>query len=176
MNRLSTARCVPQSVYIGFRLFVLLGGRSGDVSAMLWKVRGRLVSWANSFVGTQSCPTPPRHPAVCPDPTRPRYVRVLDSTSMLPSHTASLSPCEVQPLALAIIGTATCSPNEGCSTTLSPHKITCRIPNPDIPRAGRVGAPGGTAGRGRAGLGANRFVRPGNTSPVYPPRDRRNVA
>ena len=37
----------------------------------------------------------------------------------------------------------------------------CRVQNPDIPRAG-VGAHGGAAGRGRAGLDANRNVRPGN--------------
>ena len=36
MNRLSTAGFVPPSVYIGFRLFVLLGRRSGDVSSMLF--------------------------------------------------------------------------------------------------------------------------------------------
>ena len=36
---------------------------------------------------------------------------------------------------------------------------TCRIQNPDIPRAGRVGVPGETAGRGRPGLDANRIVR-----------------
>ena len=39
-------------------------------------------------------------------------------------------------------------------------KSTCRIQNPDIPRAGRVGEPGGAAGRGRARLGANRTIRP----------------
>ena len=55
-------------------------------------------------------------------------------------------------------------------------KRTCRIQNPDIPRAGRVGAPGGAAGRGRARLGANRIIRPGNKSPPFPPRHRRNVA
>ena len=37
---------------------------------------------------------------------------------------------------------------------------TCRMQNPDIPRAGRGGAPGGAAGRSRARLGANRNVRP----------------
>ena len=80
MNRWSTAGFVPPSVYIGFRSFVLLGRRSSDVSSMLWKVRRRLVSWTNNPVGTQSCPTPPRHPALRPDPTRPWYVRVLDLT------------------------------------------------------------------------------------------------
>ena len=29
-------------IYIGIRLFVLVGGRSGDVSSMLWRVRGRI--------------------------------------------------------------------------------------------------------------------------------------
>ena len=60
---------------------MLLARRSGDLSSMPWKVRGTLVSWANSSVGIQSCPTPPRRPAARPDPTRPWYVRVLDSTS-----------------------------------------------------------------------------------------------
>ena len=78
-NRGSTAGFVPPSVYIGFRLFVFLG-RQRDVSSMVWRVRGRLVSWASSSVGIQSCPTPPRHSAVRSVPTRQWYVRVLDST------------------------------------------------------------------------------------------------
>ena len=82
INRLSTGRCVPPSVYIGFRLFVLLEKRSGDVSSMHWRLRGTLVSWANCSVGVPSCPAPPRRHAVRPDPTRPWYVRVLDSTSL----------------------------------------------------------------------------------------------
>ena len=75
INRLSTGFSVPPSVYIGFRLFVLLEGRSGDVSLMPWRVRGTVVSWANCSVCVQSCPTPPRRPAERPDPTRPWYVR-----------------------------------------------------------------------------------------------------
>ena len=88
-NRLSTA-CqpvifFPHSVYIGFRLFVLLERSSGDVSSMPWGVRGTHVSWANCFVCVPTCPAPPRRPAVRPDPTRPWYVWVLDSTDyMLP--------------------------------------------------------------------------------------------
>ena len=80
INRSSTGRCVLPSVYIGFRLFVLLGRRSCDVSTMPWGVRGTFVSWANCFVGVQTCPAPSRRPAVRPDPTCPWYVRVLDST------------------------------------------------------------------------------------------------
>ena len=45
-------------------------------------------------------------------------------------------------------------------------------PGPEIPRAGRVGAPGGAAVRGRAILGANRTIRPRNKSPPYPHRHR----
>ena len=67
-----------------------------------------------------------------------------------------------------------------CPTFIYRHfqtvKSTCRIQNPDIPRAGRVGAPGGAAGRGRAKLGANKIIRPGNKSPPHTPRHRRNVA
>ena len=43
MSQLSTAGFVPPSVYIGFRLFVLLERRSGDLSSMLWRVREKLV-------------------------------------------------------------------------------------------------------------------------------------
>ena len=80
INRGSTGDFVPPSVYIGFRLFVLLERRSSDVSSMPWRVRWTFVSWANNSVGTQSCPTPPGRSAVRPDPTQPLYVRVLDST------------------------------------------------------------------------------------------------
>ena len=52
---------------------------------MPWGVRGTLFSWANCSVGVPSCPAPPRRPAVRPDPTRPWYVRVLDSTGV-PYH------------------------------------------------------------------------------------------
>ena len=45
--------------------------------------------------------------------------------------------------------------------------MTCRVRNPDIPRAGFVGAHGGVAGRDRAGLFANRIVRLGN-NPSWP--------
>ena len=83
INRSSTARCVPPSIYIGFRLFVLLERRSGDVYSMPWGVRGTLVSLANCFVGVQSCPAPLRLSAVRPDPTRPWCFRVLDSTGYM---------------------------------------------------------------------------------------------
>ena len=53
---------------------------------------------------------------------------------------------------------------------------TCRIPNPDIPQAGRVGARGGVAGRGRAGRDADRTVRLGDKRPSFPPRHRRHLS
>ena len=65
---------------------MLLGRRSGDVSTTL-------VSWANRSVGVQSCPTPPRRPAVRPDPTRPWYVRVLDSTNILRNNKTIFVSC-----------------------------------------------------------------------------------
>ena len=52
----------PHSVYIEFRLFVLLERPSGDVSSMPWRVRGTLIPWLINSVGTQSYPTSPRRP------------------------------------------------------------------------------------------------------------------
>ena len=63
-----------------------------------------------------------------------------------------------------IIGTRSvlCSwlPTSGTTPFCLCKPCTCRIQNPDIPRAGRVGALGGAAGQGRARLGANRIIRP----------------
>ena len=64
INRLSTARCVPFSVYIEFSSFVILQ---------------RLVFDA-FLLGELSCPTPLCCPAMRPDPTRLWYVRALEST------------------------------------------------------------------------------------------------
>ena len=49
-------------------------------------------------------------------------------------------------------------------------------PTLNIPRAGRVGAHGGAAGRRRSGLGADRTVRPGDKRPSHPPRHREHIA
>ena len=59
-----------------------------DVSSMAWGERWTFVSRANSYVGTQSCPTSPGRSAERSDPTHPWYVRVLDSTGSLlvPGH------------------------------------------------------------------------------------------
>ena len=57
---------------MGFRLFVLLKRRSGQVCSMAWRVRGTVVSWANRSVGVPSCPALPRPAAPpCAAPTRP---------------------------------------------------------------------------------------------------------
>ena len=61
---------------------MLLESRSSDVSSIPWRVHRTFVSWVNSCVGTQSCPTLPGRPAGRPDPTCSWYVRVLDSTGL----------------------------------------------------------------------------------------------
>ena len=57
-----------------FRLFVLTGKCSGDVSSMLWRVRGRIVPLANNSDGNSPAQRPPANrraprrdmPVVCP--------------------------------------------------------------------------------------------------------------
>ena len=58
--------------------------------------------------------------------------------------------------------------NPGRSEYIPPLLSTCRIQNLDIPQAGRVGAHGEAAGRGRAGLDADRAFRPGDKRPPLP--------
>ena len=53
---------------------------------------------------------------------------------------------------------------------------TCRIQNPDILQACRVGEPGRAAWPNRARLGANRTICSENKGPTYFPKDRRHVA
>ena len=79
-NRSSTGRCVPPSVYNNFRLFVLLEIRSRVSFRCIGGVRESLVSRANCSVGVRFCLDSPRRPAVRSNPTRPWYVRYLDST------------------------------------------------------------------------------------------------
>ena len=56
------------------------------------------------------------------------------------------------------------------------NKNTCRNQNLDIPQVGRVIAPGGAAGRGRARLRANRIIRPRNNSPPFSPRNSKQIS
>ena len=82
INRRSTGFRVLPSVYMVFPLSVLPGRRSGQLSSMPWRAAWSVVSWANRSVGVPNCLAPPR-PATAvrrPAPTRPWYVRVLDST------------------------------------------------------------------------------------------------
>ena len=65
-----------RQVYIRIRLFVFPKGRSRQLSSLLWWARGSDVSWANRTVNVPSGPAMRR-----PAPTRPWYVRVLDSAS-----------------------------------------------------------------------------------------------
>ena len=85
MNHWSFAGFVPPTVYIRFPLYVLLRIRSGQLFSMPWRME------AGCFLGEQirrrpvlTGPTPPRCPAVRRlDPTRPWYVRVLESPVVL---------------------------------------------------------------------------------------------
>ena len=69
IDQLSTDRCVPPSVYIGFRLFVLLGRRSGDLSSMPWRVRGTLDALGELFCRRAVIHDPVPPPRRAPDPT-----------------------------------------------------------------------------------------------------------
>ena len=72
--------CSRQVCTISF----LMTNRSGQVCSMPWKVRWTFVSWGEPTRRRPVLPrpSPPRRPAMRhPDPTRPWYVRVLDSTN-----------------------------------------------------------------------------------------------
>ena len=140
---------------------------------MLWRVRGRRVSQATNFVGIQSCPTPPRHPAVRPDPTRPWYVPVLDSTSaskkiqkFIQAKT-TMSESGVQITDFKFVQ----QHSKNCISA-----VTCRIRKSRITRAGRVVAHGAVAGRFQAELPANRSIRLEINPSSHPPKHRRHIA
>ena len=128
-------------------------GRS-RVFSIRWRARARVVFLPDRPNGVPSYPAP-RCPVAPPSaaPTRPAremsgfWIRQVDA-------------------------------NQYSITYLMYVKLNLSNPKPGhtIPRAGRVEAPGGAAGRGRARLGANRTIRPGNKSPPFPPSHRRNVA
>ena len=63
----------------GFRAFVLLKSRSGQVCPMHWRVQGGSVSWANRYVGVPSCPAPPS-PAALPYAAPPRPARGMSGS------------------------------------------------------------------------------------------------
>ena len=85
INRLSTRRFVPPSVYIEFCLFVLAMRRSRQLSSMLWRARDPVVSWANRPVDVPSCPAPFRLAAppcaALPRPARGIFL-FLDTTGI----------------------------------------------------------------------------------------------
>ena len=65
INRGSTARCVPPSVYIGFVWSFFRRIVQDNCLRLPWGARGSAVSWANRPVGVPSCPASP-----CPPPRR----------------------------------------------------------------------------------------------------------
>ena len=70
INRGSTGRFVPSTVYIGFPLFVLAKSRSEQLFTVRWRARGAVGFQGHRNVGTLFCPASPR-PAVRPAPCRP---------------------------------------------------------------------------------------------------------
>ena len=127
-----------------------------------WRARARVVSGPDRPNDVPSYPAPPR-----PAPPFRRAPPRPDRPVVYPSFGFDRFN------ELLSFGKQRCQPRMQSSSSSSG---TCRFQNPDIPRAGKVGAPGGAARRGRARLGANRTIRPGNKSPPFPLRHRRNVA
>ena len=87
INRGSTGRFVPPSVYIGFPLSVLAKRRSGQMFSMSWDLKETVVSRANRPIGVPSGPaqpvppprrSPPRRdpPVVCPGFGFHKYVMI----------------------------------------------------------------------------------------------------
>ena len=147
INRSSTARCVPRSVLNWISLVRAPKESSGT------DVFGALRSKMNGFLlGASSRHRPNPLRLALPRPATPRPRRPLRR----------------------------CAPPRSVPLVVYPgfgfDKIICLVQNPDIPQAGRVGAHGRVAGRGRAGLYANRTVRLGDNPFSYPPKHRRNVA
>ena len=70
-SRSSTGHFVSPSVYIGFCLLVFPTRRSKQLSSMLWKSRGTVVSLANRPAGVPARRAPPR-PASPPCAAPPR--------------------------------------------------------------------------------------------------------
>ena len=127
------------------------------VFSIRWRTKGRVVSGPDRPDGVPSYPPPPRLASPpCAAPTR---------------AARGLSGFWIRQVML-YTSSENCTRGSRYSISIS----ICRIPNPDIPRASRVGAPGGAAGRGRARLGANRIIRPRNKSLPFPPRHRKNFA
>ena len=72
INWLSIAGFVPSPVYMGFRLFVLPGGRSGKLFPMPWRAIWTVVFWAKQFIGVPSCRASLRPATLsCAAPPRP---------------------------------------------------------------------------------------------------------
>ena len=134
MNRGSTAGFVPPSVYIGFPLFVLTKGRSGQLSTIPRGSRGTVGFWATRPVGVLFCPAPLRAAAPpCAAPTR-------TARGMFGFWTRQIDNDRDGDEDDDDVGSA-------AFLKRNLNKRTGRIQNPNIPRAARVGAHGGAAER-----------------------------
>ena len=117
MNRLSTADFVPLSVYIGFRLYVLLERRSGDLSSIDALGGAREAC----LLGEQFC----WHP-ILPDPTSPpRRAPRHDPPVVCPGFGFD-KWSDVQATCLRCFG--------GYEGGLSPRRTVLLAPSPARPR------------------------------------------
>ena len=131
---------------------------------MPWEVRESVVSWANR---SRRRPAPRR-----PDPTRPWYVRVfwIRQTNSTLLYLSGSGIRQVWEMSGESVGASNCkriNSSPVAKNDNGPFIFTCRIQNPDIPRAGRDGlARGGTAGRGGAGQDGMPTGRPTKVTSV----------
>ena len=173
INLWSTGRFVPPRVQVGFPLFV----------------RGKRCPGLFTLEGQRGCWLPRRPkcwnlvlPSVLPNRCLPCAVLTRSGSCvsgfwtrqvalflLLGDFGLRLFAWAPKDLSLFFVRTtAYLFPDMPCMNLLNPK--------PGHTTGGWVGAPGGAAGRRRARLGANRIIRPGNKSPPFPPRHRRNVA
>ena len=152
--------------------------RSEELFTVRWEARGAVGFQGDRNDGTLFCPASPR-PAVRLAPCRPDRCVSGFWTRQVIVWGVLFANCYYN-IKMPISRLCGESRNLNCDIFSIMEwfnkQSTCRIQNPDIPQAGRVGAPGGAPGRGWARFGAKRTIRPGNKSPWYAPRHRRNVA
>ena len=117
-----------------FRLFVLLGRRSGDVSSMFWRMRGRIVPRRTILLANsraRSCPATlpcaPMRPARDMSGSSNRQVRCFRECkeALSPRQTVLLAPCLAR-LSSATPPCASTRPARGMSGFWTRQIINCK--------------------------------------------------